>query len=315
MATNEVNDDDGLGGGSRAPVALFVYNRPWHTRKTVDALKENAGAAETDLVIFSDAPKTSQDIAAVQEVRNLIKDLNGFQSVRVVVRDANMGLAKSIIEGVTQLCDAYGKVIVLEDDMVTSRYFLQFMNDALNMYADDLRVASIHGYQYPVRETLPETFFLRGADCWGWATWKRAWDLFERDGSLLLQQLKEKRLVYAFDLDGAYPYSHMLEEQVAGRNNSWAIRWHASCFLQNRLTLYPGQSFVDNIGNDSSGTHCGDTSRFSVDVRARRLVLSNISVEENAVARSIISRFLRPAWMTRAIGTVRHAIGRLRRYA
>jgi hypothetical protein len=159
------------------------------------------------------------------------------------------------------------------------------MNQGIQLYWDDPEVASIHGYCYPVEKVLPETFFLRGADCWGWATWARAWKNFEADGQKLLDELKKKGLTHQFDFDGAYSYSGMLKNQIKGRNNSWAVRWHASCFLCNSLTLYPGQSLVNNIGNDGSGTHSSPTRSFDQIASDKPVNLQRIPIEESVVAR------------------------------
>lgn len=139
--------------------------------------------------------------------------------------------------------------------MITSPYFLQYMNDALSLYKDIEEVISIHGYSYPVKRTLPDTFFLRGADCWGWATWKRGWKLFNLDSSDLYQQLQVNQQCYTFDFEGTHSYCKMLKNNIQGKNDSWAIRWYASAFLRNKLTLYPGRSLIHNIGNDGSGSH------------------------------------------------------------
>jgi len=175
-----------------APVALFVYNRPWHTRQAIKALQANVEATKTPLYIFSDAPRNSAASRAVAEVRSLLREISGFKSLSIIERENNFGLARSIIDGVSQVCKQHDRVIVLEDDLVTSPYFLKFMNEGLRKYQDDEQVISIHGYIYPLEQTLPETFFLKGADCWGWATWKRGWDLFESDGQSLLDELKRR---------------------------------------------------------------------------------------------------------------------------
>jgi len=274
-----------------APVALFVYNRPGHTRQTVEALLANTVANQTRLHVFSDAPKNEAVSPAVAEVRSYIRSIAGFKSVTIIERETNFGLARSIIDGVTHLCEEYGHVIVMEDDLVTSPYFLIFMNQGLDLYERDERVISIHGYVYPVMETLPETFFLRGADCWGWATWKRGWDLFESDGKSLLQELKTHNLTQRFDFDGAHPYVRMLKNQIKGNNNSWAIRWHASAFLKNKLTLYPGRSLVHNIGTDNSGAHCSTTTVFAGKIADSPIAIELISVEENEFARQQIIKF------------------------
>jgi hypothetical protein len=194
---------------------------------------------------------------------------------------------------VTSVCNEYGRAIVLEDDLVTSRWFLTYMNSALDLYADDPRVASIHGYCYPVTQTLPETFFLRGADCWGWATWSRAWRTFEPDGARLLEALSERKLLRAFDLDGNYAFSEMLRRQIAGKNDSWAVRWHASCFLADMLTLYPGRSLIQNIGNDSSGTHCEQSDEYMAEVSDAPVAMRRIDIEPSELARQAFARFLR----------------------
>ena len=280
---------------THAPIALFVYNRPWHTRQTVDALLANAEASDTPLYIFSDTPRNRTVSQAVVEVRQYIQKIRGFKSVSIVERDANLGLARSIIDGVTQVCRQHGCVIVMEDDLVTSPYFLQFMNEGLDLYERDERVISIHGYVYPIMEALPETFFLRGADCWGWATWKRGWDLFEPDGQSLLQELTARKLTHRFDFDGAHPYVRMLKNQIKGKNNSWAIRWYASAFLKDKLTLYPGRSLVRNIGTDNSGAHCSTSALFAGEMAESPIAIEKISVEENECARQQIVKFHRAA--------------------
>ncbi|WP_025872177.1 glycosyltransferase family 2 protein [Methylobacillus glycogenes] len=266
-----------------APVALFTYNRPDHTKRTIEALKNNTLSAETDLLIFSDAAKNITQQSMVDAVRAFTHTVEGFKSVRIIERQTNFGLAASIIDGVTNVLAEYGRIIVLEDDMVTSPYFLQYMNDSLSQYADFHEVASIHAYVYPIAG-LPDTFFLRGADCWGWATWRDRWDWFEPDGSKLFAQLKQLNLLNKFDYNGSYPFSNMLRDQIAGTNNSWAIRWHASAFLLNKLTLYPGKALLSNIGHDGSGVHCGESETYSAELRADRLLLTDIPLRESEPA-------------------------------
>jgi len=240
-----------------SPIALFVYNRPGHTKQTVDALSRNLLAAESDLYIFSDGVKKESSDSRVLEVREYITSISGFKSVNRIERPSNIGLSANIISGINQLIDTHGKVIVLEDDLVTSPFFLKYMNDGLSIYENEHQVISIHGYVYPVRTELPEIFFLRGADCWGWATWKRGWDLFEPDSKILLQQILETNQSDTFDFDGSYPYTQMLKDQLEGKTNSWAVRWYASAFLNNKFTLYPGKPLISNIGGDGTGIHSG----------------------------------------------------------
>jgi hypothetical protein len=278
---------------SLAPIALFVYNRLEHTSLTVEAFKKNSLAIQSDLFIFSDAPKTDDQRKAVDEVREYICQIKGFKSVTVVERDVNFGLAKSIIDGVTKIVNEHGRIIVLEDDMVTSPHFLTYMNEALDKYADDDRVIGIHGYVYPLMQSLPEAFFLRGADCWGWATWQRGWKLFNPNGQYLLDELRKQKLVNEFNCNGAYSYSKMLEEQINGANDSWAVRWHASAFLAEKLTLYPGRSLVNNIGNDASGTHCGKSNAHDVVLSSTPIDLSFIEVLPSVVGSKAFEKFFR----------------------
>ncbi len=255
-----------------APVAVFAYNRPNHFQKTLAALSANVLASRSDVFVYLDGPKSESDSVASKKIQEICNGAINFNRLTIVPRDRNLGLASSIISGVMELCDLHGRVIVIEDDLVTSPFFLSYMNDALNLYQFEDSVASIHGYVYPISARLPETFFLRGADCWGWATWKRAWDHFEPDGSLLLSQLKKLKLEDEFNFGGACGNSQMLEDQISGRNNSWAIRWHASAFVKNMLTLYPGRSLVKNIGHDGSGTHCETSMQYDS-------VISNVPID------------------------------------
>lgn len=286
-----------------APVVVFAYARVDHLQRTVASLRMNAEAANTDLHVYCDAAKLPAMQDRVDAVRQYVASIDGFASVTRHYRNHNVGLAKSVIDGVSTLLQQYDRVIVVEDDLLLSPHFLRYMNDALRRYRSDERVASVHGYNYPVAEPLPETFFLRGADCWGWATWSRAWRHFNPDGRALLSSLRQRRLTRAFDLDGGYPFTAMLEAQIAGRNDSWAIRWHASCFVADLLTLYPGRSLVENIGNDASGTHCPETGVYSTAPTSTPVAVERIPLVESDVARRAISRFLRaqqPSWLSRA---------------
>lgn len=248
-----------------APIALFTYNRPRHTRQTIEALAANTLASRSDLIVYSDGPKNDSHAAAVNDVRNYLRNVTGFRSVRLIFREKNMGLANSIIAGVTDLVNEFSRVIVLEDDMVTSPQFLTFLNDGLRLYADTPEVACIHGYRYPIG-TVDAPFFIRGADCWGWGTWKRAWDEFNPDAAALLLQLESRGLIADFNHNNSFPYDKMLRDQRVGKVDSWAIRWKASAFLKGRFTLYPHESLLRNIGNDDSGTHSQTTSSFDVEV-------------------------------------------------
>ena len=244
--------------GSRAPVALFVYNRPDHTQQTLAALRANTLAEQTPLYIFADAPRDAATRAAHEEVLACVLDVQGFASVTLIQRERNLGLARSIIDGAGMLCARHGRVIVLEDDLITSPHFLRYMNDALDHYADDEAVGCVSAYMYPVNVPagMQDTLLLPFPMSWGWATWSRAWQLFEPDGRKLVQALEEQALTSAFDRIGPGNFMRMLNDQIAGRNNSWFIRWHASLFLAGKLSLAPVRSTIHNIGLDGTGVHC-----------------------------------------------------------
>jgi hypothetical protein len=277
----------------RAIIALFVYARVEHTKRTIQALLANLDAENHDVMIFSDAAKTKSLEPNVQLVREYIKNIHGFQSVTICHRPNNYGLANSIIEGVTEVLSRHERIIVLEDDMVTSPYFLNYMNEALRLFANEEQVISIHGYLYPINQEVSEAFFLRGADCWGWATWRRGWALFNPDGSALLEELRARNLVKKFDFNGTYDYSQMLISQIKGVNDSWAIRWYASAFLAEKLTLYPSKSLVLNIGNDSSGTHCGTNTQHDSSLSTSIINLSGIEVKHSESAFKAFENYFR----------------------
>ncbi|HCC80512.1 MULTISPECIES: glycosyltransferase family 2 protein [unclassified Methylophaga] len=277
-----------------APIALFVYNRPEHTKKTIEALQKNDLANESNLYIFSDAAKHQEATVQVQAVREYIASINGFKSVTIINRNCNLGLADSIVDGVTKLCNSDGKAIILEDDIVTSKGFLRFMNNALNLYADDEKVMHISGYMFGIDkpEEIPETFFYRVPSCWGWATWKRAWEDFEPDAANLLDRLNLSKKKYDFDIENTYDYSEMLQMQASGKLNSWAIRWYASVFLNNGLCLHPNKSFTNNIGLDGSGTNCGTSNSYEIsDLKEDFSINAKLKLDENQMALQKIKNF------------------------
>jgi hypothetical protein len=295
-----------------APAVLFVYKRPDLTKQTIDSLAKNYHASETDLIIYSDGARYEEDEVKVYELRKLLKSVNGFKSLTIHESDSNKGLAASIIYGVTEELRKYDRVIVLEDDMVTSSYFLEYMNEGLAKYENEERVISIHGYVYPVKKQLPETFFLRGADCWGWATWRRGWDLFNSDSVWLLNELKKRKLEYEFDFNGTRNNIRMLENQIKGKVDSWAIRWHASAFLQNKLTLYPGRSLVRNIGLGEEATHSKNALKYDTIITDSKVKIDDISIEEDKYAKSIISDYFTktdPNIINRLIKKIKYRIG------
>lgn len=274
-----------------APIVLFVYNRPLHFVRVIQALRNNKLAKESELIIYSDAPKDESEVQRVKEVRNLIANIDGFKNITVILRDVNLGLSRSIISGVTEVLEKYDRVIVLEDDLVASPFFLDFMNAGLEKYSDNTQVVCVHGYVYPCHKPLPANFFIRGADCWGWGTWRDSWSIFNPDGLCLLDELKRLDLMSEFDFSGAYSFSQMLKNQISGKNDSWAIRWHASAFIKNKLTLYPGRSLISNIGNDGSGSHKENSQFFDTNATSDPIYIEDICVVESTLAKNLFAKY------------------------
>ena len=264
-----------------SPVALFVYNRIWHLQQTMKALQNNLLAQESALFIFSDGPKDTAEQVNVSEVRRYIRTITGFKRVTIIERDHNLGLAQSIITGVTELVSKYGRVIVLEDDLVTSPYFLQFMNDSLSLYQDEERIICVCGYMYPLGKKYADTLFLRVCDSWGWATWKRGWDLFVADDKQLYDALKTRKLFRKFNLEGVFNFVKMLKAQIERKNDSWAIRWYASSLLNDKLSLYPGKTLVANTGLDCSGRHGGAIDYYKSELLNEKVVVKRLPIVEN----------------------------------
>ena len=240
-----------------APVALFAFNRPEHLRRTIEALKANKHASSTSLYIFADGSRSEKDLPQVNAVREIASAVTGFKEVIKVFRERNFGLADSISEGVTFLAEKFGKVIVLEDDIITSPGFLDYMNTALNLYEKNDQVMHIAGYMPEISpEGLPESFFLRQSSCWGWATWKRSWNKFHRNGKEFVDAFTDEE-IRTFNLNGAYNYWNQLLLNEQGAIKTWAVYWYAVVFKNNGLCLHPRTSLVSNIGFDGSGENCG----------------------------------------------------------
>ncbi len=240
-----------------APILLFVYNRPEETLRTLEALKNNHIAKYSDLYIYSDFAKKEKDKSRVEVVRGIIERVEGFRSITVYKQQENKGLANSIISGVSEVISKFKKVIVLEDDLVTSPGFLNYMNDALNFYEDNDKIWSISGFN-PI-QSIPKDYlgdiYLTGRGCsWGWATWLDRWKTIDWDIGNYNSFKKSRKLRGNFNKYGN-DLSLMLEDQVKGFIDSWAIRWCFNQFLQEKYTVYPRTSLVKNIGFENNSTH------------------------------------------------------------
>lgn len=279
-----------------APIVLFVYNRPWHTRQTLSALMANELADSSFLTIYCDGAKDNATIeqrSKIEEVRKIVREKQWCGKVEIVESNKNIGLAGSIINGVTKIVNQYGKIIVLEDDIVTSPFFLKFMNDALNFYEDQEKIMHITGYCYPIDNTkLKETFLIQLPICWGWSTWKRSWKYFEKKPSELISRFSKKKIT-DFNLNNSYDFYSNIDSNINREIDTWAVFWYATIFFEKGLSLVPKESLVINIGNDASGINSTNNKNFDVKINKIEINFFEKKVEFNHYANNQIIKFLR----------------------
>ena len=250
-----------------APVVVFVYNRADHARITLNCLRENVLADKSDLYIYCDNAKNEKAQEGVDAVRTMVDDFvknSGFLSVTVIKAEQNKGLAASIIGGVGEVLDRYGRIIVVEDDLTTSKDFLTYMNNALDFYENNEKIWSISGYTFPLKSlrSYPHDIYMSPRGCsWGWATWKNRFDKVDWEVSDFEEFIRDSARIKHFN-EGGPDMTDMLSRQVHGKINSWAIRWCYQESKENMFTVYPKESRVRNIGCDNSGTNCVDSNLY-----------------------------------------------------
>lgn len=295
-----------------APVVMFVYKRYEHTKKALEALGNNTLASDSVLYIFSDGAKAEKDLADVEKVRSLVTDFsktNAFKEVHLRFSEKNNGLATSVINGVSEIIDQYGRVIVLEDDLVTTTDFLEYMNKALEFYEDNAKVWSISGYSFFDPDTLnyPHDIYMGYRGCsWGWATWKDRWEKTDWEVSDYKHFkynpfLRRKFTISGNDMPG------MLDSQMKGFISSWAIRW---CYQQNKLkmyTVFPKYSKVKNIGTDGSGTHSGNVHTFDVALEEKRACVFEHLDADKEILKKYQKKF-HYSWLSRMKLYIKHVL-------
>lgn len=277
---------------NNAPIILFAYNRPELLRKTLTSLAGCELADSSSLFIFSDGPKanaSASELQKIKEVRAIAIERKWCASVELIAAETNKGLAHSVIDGVSQIVKKYGKVIVVEDDVLLAPVFLRYMNDALELYQNDDRVVSIGSWNYfsNANDYKDDTFFFRFPDSIAWATFDRAWKLFEENGEKLMSDLKKKKLLKRFNGNLDYPYfSNMLQNQIDHKINSWAIRWTALAVLHNKLTLLPAKSLSKHIGFSPDATHEKASKDYNsdIDLNVSSIKVGPIEKAENSIA-------------------------------
>jgi hypothetical protein len=243
---------------NNAPLLIFTYNRLDTLKEVIYYLKHNSLINETRLFIFSDYAKEKKDIEAVNSVREYLHKLEDFKYIKVIERNENYGLAKNIIYGVTDIINKYEKVIVLEDDLITSSNFLIYMNQALNFYKTDKKIFAISGYtpNLPSLNILEHDVYLSyRPSSWGWATWKEQWIGIDWKVNDFNNFIKDKQKIKKFNR-GGIDMTRMLKHCMEGKNHSWAIRWSYSMYKQDKYCIYPKISKVQNIGFGKDATNC-----------------------------------------------------------
>jgi hypothetical protein len=219
---------------------------------------KNPNLDKTEFYVFVDGPRNSEDILTIEETINEVKKFANHSNTKLRKSESNLGLVDSIRFGINEIFKNHDQIIVLEDDLIVSEDFIEYMNQGLRKFKTEIRIASLQGFSHVNLWKRKETYFLLGADCWGWATWRDRWEQIDWNAETLLTKLKTKKIQKSFDLKGAYPYTKMLERCARGEVESWAIRWHASMFILGKLSVYPPRTLVINTGRDGSGTHMGD---------------------------------------------------------
>jgi acetyltransferase-like isoleucine patch superfamily enzyme len=278
-----------------SPIVLFAYNRPEHTLRALEALRENELADQSVLYIYCDGPKAgagARDLSLISEVRSVIRSKQWCREVHIVEQTSNKGLADSIIEGVTEIINRYGKIIVLEDDLVTGKGFLSYMNKALELYKDEPDVMHISGYIYPSGGHYPgtSTVFLKILSCWGWATWKRAWSAYNHDIEGHIAYFGKAGRKKKFNIEGHADYYEQLLLNQSGRIYSWAVRWYASWLRAGGISLFPGKSLVQNTGFDNTGVHSPASNFFFAEM-TDSIEVQKIEIKEDGVTRKKIDEF------------------------
>lgn len=304
-----------IGAERPAPIALFVYARPDHARRTIASLQRNGLARESDLVVYSDGARGESDAARVDMIRREARRIEGFKSLTLIERSENYGLARNITEGVTEIARAYGRVIVLEDDLETSPCFLSFMNEALNRYAGEHRIWHVSAWNYPIEpDGLEEVFFSRLMNCWGWATWSERWESYCKDPDRLVSKWS-KADIFKFNLEGAEDFWTQVEDNWRGSLDTWAVFWYATIFESNGLCINPSRSFVRNIGLDGSGENTGTRDVYAAPLADRLPPTWPSEIVENPEAIDRIRKFLiesRPSSIRRLLVKIRRSALKLR---
>lgn len=306
-----------------APIIVFCYNRPWHVEQTLEALSRNELADQSTLYIYCDGPKvdaSAEQRQKITDVRHVVRKRQWCKEVHIVEAEQNKGLANSVIEGVTEILNQNDCVIVLEDDLVTSPYFLSYMNKSLDFYKTYESVFSIGGYNFPPSKMLIPTDYcydnfacLRSCS-WGWGTWKNRWDKVDWEMKQFYSCKNNPNILRALNRLGE-DFVPMLQMQIEGRVDSWSVRFGFAHFMHHAVAILPCKSYVQNIGIDGSGTHCGNDAELyqsDLSLSKRSPILLDVLYEDSRIINAFYSCYCpnkRPLWQ-KAINYIARKLGK-----
>jgi hypothetical protein len=279
-----------------APICLFTYNRLDETRQTVQALQKNYLAPYSELFVFSDASKDADGAIRVAKVRDFLETVEGFKLITIYESKVNKGLADSIIDGVSRIVNQYGKVIVLEDDLITTPNFLDFMNKSLHIYKVAETVQSISGFSLKIKHNLKQSdvYFHGRPFSWGWATWDDRWDRNIFDKKVIQNKINiDAKILKKFSHQCGSDISAMLLDSINDKNNSWYVRWAFDHFNTKRVTVYPFLSKIYNIGFSEDGSHCKGINVFCsiTDTEFRRTFILSKPYHDKVFQREFLNYF------------------------
>lgn len=285
---------------NRPPIAIFGYNRPEHLEMVLASLIRNPESKECSVYFFLDGAKSEKDIELVEECLEVFnKHRKVFSYSEVFRSDVNKGLVRSFIDGISTMLDMHEVCIILEDDNVVSSTFLDYMFSAINIYNNSKMVGCINGYAYPLKRQPDSTFFLKGADIWGFAIWRRAWITFEHDAGKCIKNLGSIWNKFKFNYFGGIDFVSMLRNSQKGLCQSWSSRFHASVYASGLYTLHPPISLVQNIGMDGTGTNCGKTDMYNVILSDKKVDLHQQFVKDDKSKRYAIGVTHEPNFLRR----------------
>lgn len=293
-----------------APIVLFTYVRLEHTKKTIEALRNNIYAKDSELYIYSDGAKNTEAENKVNELREYLKTVDGFKKIKIIEREKNWGLAKNIIDGITNIINEHGKIIVVEDDIITSKFFLKYMNDALVVYENEKKVIAISGYNYTMENNISDTYFLPIFSCWGWATWERSWENYERNPQELIKKY-DKKMIKEFNIDNNVKYWNQVKDNANGSLYTWAIFFYELVFRMNGVCLYPKISLVNNIGFDDTGEHCREETVYNCEIYDREIDVSKIEIDVDEKMYDLTKKYLYGVFYPSIIKKIKKRIKRI----